>query len=548
MLLALAAWLALLAGFSQSPAWDLLKPAQAAKLGLAVLACVSASAWAGMQFSKFGALALFAAGLGLACLALQDSKARRLGPGSPWAWLFATGLGALVVVLGAAWFRSAFWEPTESGNVAWMFPPRASSASEPIPGGAFTDWPRLWALLACAAGLLGGLALGWKAMLKRPLLGLAFLWAASLAARLAVEHLSPLGISLLWLKGSTIHSSFLHVALERQAMGAWGFLKGFHALQEGGLLPVHAGTHGPLPELFYWACVSAFGRNPAPSVLAYMALQASLVVPVYSVGRRLSANTGTGLAAAALAAFTPQALILGNAGFDAMMLTLLAWSFWFFLKALDRDGRAWALAAGLVFWLAQMASMLALLWPVFFGLFAWVEGRSKKGLAQALKAYGIWLGLPLALHLGLWALTAGDFSYLQSSRLNFDRYAYDEAFFHKAPPRHYWAWGNLLLYAAWASLPLLAAWGLRTWEALKQGGGRAFDWLGAGMLLMLALTVMSTREVNRDHIWASFFLFLPAAEYLAAKDGKKAPPLLLAALGLMLANAAVLEILVFDQY
>lgn len=530
-------------------------------LAAAGLAAFAAGAWvAGAWQLKMPALALCALG-GLALTALAARRGAERGPAAPawplWAFAAACAAVAALVVLGNQAFIKLFFDPAERGNVMWMFPRRATQFSEPIPGGPLQDYSRL---AVPALGLSLGLGAAWLAARLRPASAATQLWtlaAAALGLKLAVAHLSPLGVDLLWLKARTIHSSYLGVTLDyMQRMGPWSFLARFHEFQ--GSLPVHAGTHGPLPELFYWPLAWIFGERPAPIALVYMALVNLAAFPLYRLTRALSGRPGLGLAAAALWLFSPQNLILGNAGFDAALFGLLALSFWWFLRALQEGRAAWALAAGAVFWLCQLASMASLVFPVAFGLFAWAwawrrQGSAAAALRAVARPYLLWLLSPLAGHLLLWALTLGGFSYLRCCQLNYGKYMADMLSFHQDRPSFYWSWGNWLVFTGYASVPLMTAYLAtlaRRWSRLELAEG--FTLPASVLPLALFFTVFGLAEVHRDYIWASFFLIPAAAGFFAGEEGRGAwegarTRLLALAAVLAVVNAVVLEIWVFDQ-
>jgi len=527
-------------------------------MGAGLLVCIGAAGFAGAFDARPLALVAFMLGsLGLLAAFRQPGVAAPPLAPSLGAFALLSALGAALVYAGQAAFILLTYDPIARGNTIWMFPRRALMRSDPIPGGAFSDWAWVLAPLAALALVLGGLV--WLSRRKSNALQLlGAMVAGALLLKLAVASLSPIGISLLWLKARTVHSSYLYVTLAgMDRMSAMDFLRRFNV--SGDLLVVHAGTHGPLPELLYWLLLRLTGGSVVVVTLVYMLLTNLAAWPIFKVTERLTGKSGLGLAAAALWLACPQNLILGNAGFDAALLGLLALSFWYYLQALDAQDWRYAAAAGAFFWLAQLASMVSLVWPAAFALFALAryarQGSVAASLPRWLGLWALWLGLPLLLHLLLWAGTSGDFNYAKTCVMNYTRYATDAAVFHRSRPSYAWLWGNALVFAGYASVPLLLAWGLelkRRFTHLDLAEG--FTVPGAFLVLGMGLTVLGLAEVHRDFIWATFFLLPGAARAMESpKPAPKSPwngvriDLLALVVSLAVLNAVILEIWVLDQ-
>jgi hypothetical protein len=204
--------------------------------------------------------------------------------------------------------------------------------------------------------------------------------------------------------------------------------------------------------------------------------------------------------------------------------------------------------------------MASLVWPAAFLLFALArharDGRGwRAGLPKWLGLWALWLALPLALHLLLWAVTAGDFNYLKTCAINYTRYAADAVVYHRNRPSYAWLWGNALVFAGYASLPLMLAWGLdlkRRFSRLDLAEG--FSVPGAFLVLGMGLVVLGLAETHRDFIWATFFLLPGAARAMESpRPSAKGPwngvqvPLLALAVSLAVLNAVLLEVWVLDQ-
>ncbi len=478
------------------------------------------------------ALLLAGAGSWLLMPGLKDMPAAvKPAPGRPLLFLLLCAALVFLVVEGAGLFIRLFGDPAARGDVMWMFPSREHGSGE-IPGGPLGGYrllgPPLAALAAAAALLGAGLAF-WPGR-RWPLL--AAVVAAAMGMKFAVASLSPAGVDILWIKGQAPHSSYLRVALDSAGMGAWEWLRQFNRLQFD--LPVHAATHGPLPELFYRALLALGGVKAA--VLSYMALISLGSLAFFGLGREAGGEQA-GLAAALLFASSPMNLILGNAGFDAALAVMLAACLWAWMAGLRTQDARLAALCGAIWWLAQMASLSTLFWGLPLALLA-----ARRPFRQWRAGAALALGLPAALHLGLWAATAGDFSILACWKGNYQRYAQDLLVFHQDRPHFYWIWGNFLVYAAYAGLAGMAAW-LAQAARLPSYRAPAFAWAALFSLGALFFCVAGTAEVPRDYLWA-MALLLPAAAPFFTGSGRF---LLAPAAALNAACALAIEMRVLDQ-
>jgi hypothetical protein len=260
---------------------------------------------------------------------------------------------------------------------------------------------------------------------------------------------------------------------------------------------------------------------------------------------------GGGLAMAALFVTSPLNLILGNAGIDSVVFTLVALTVWRLWKAATAGGWGWPFAAGVSLGIATLNSFGSSSSLVFLGtwglLLLW---RGRRSLADfAVRNAVVWTAFSaglLAVHGALWALSLGHFHYMESVRTA--QFVHLSA--NQYRPFELWSWANVILYTGYTGLGLAVLW-------LARVGGDLFmadttepaSMASAAVVLTLVLSAYGRAEVQRQYLFAGVFLLPAAAAALPrGKDGRVQGPPLAAALALNVVSAVLLQMYVLDYW
>lgn len=559
LLLGLAAlgvgWIFALAGWAWRGGTERIHPLRI----LALLAALSGFALGGelsaaKAFSFWAMPWYSAATLLLVWGALDPARAGSLAaPAKPWPRLL--GMTALVAGLGwglprvARWFKGFFFTPEDRYSSDLMFKRRLGGGAMDIPGERFDPATLLW-LLPVLLGLLA-LLLAWRRWPRfRPWAP----WAAVAWGWLSKPCLAGLatgGIGIMGMKVSSINTAYYGLVEKADAMGWGAFILGFSELQ--GSLGPHGETHSFLPILVYKGLRLLTLDDPLRVALVLGGLNALIAVPVWRLAERYFGRASAGLVAALLLLSSPLSLILSAAGIDALFALLVALS----LERLDAAARGVGWTAVIQAGLAAFAgSLLSYGQPIvnlfFFPWVWWVwAGRRGGWLVGALPAFGqltAYSVVFLALHLSLYAATAGGFNFLQGM----DTAGKIHQVINHFRVYEIWAWGNVILYVGYLGLGLTAAWLWRLAEVLWRGE-QTDAWLVLSLALVatLILSAMGRAEVQRMFLYAAAFLAPAAAGVLRFRRAWGAafhlPGLWLLACA-NIATAAALQATVLDYW
>ena len=400
-----------------------------------------------------------------------------------------------------------------------------------------------------AAVLLWALALA-MILIKRGSLGegrlLTALFGLAMLGKVAMAGLSSGGLATLGLKITSVNSNYFTVA--GRISGPLAYLSGFNAGQAGS--GYHVDVHPPLPVLLYWALRVLLFSKPALAALAVMALSASAILPLYRLGKGLAGPEGA-LASVCLFITSPLNLILGNAGIDSVVFTLVAVCVWLLWEAAQRDGFLLAAGAGASLGLASLCSFASIAALLFMAAWApivlWRRRDSGAGFVRPclVLAAGFCAGLA-AVHLLLFAASLGRFNYLEALRT--------ARVLHQAANQYrsyaLWSWANVLLYAGYAGPALVLLWVFAVARSLvRADSAQPFVQVSAALVLTLVLCAYGRAEVQRQFLFGAVFLLPVAAAALPrSAGGRVQAPALAVALGLNIVNAVLLQIYVLDYW
>jgi hypothetical protein len=494
---------------------------------------------------NFGAIPYFSAGT-LLWAALGARETGPPAPKAPGPWLWALGLLLLGAGLGTALVLLRRWVPTrlqwsvDLTSVGMLLPVRMGNWMNDISGGPFAQWDWL-GVVALWTGLLAALV-ALRGRIKEAWMPPA-LFVVALLGKLAMAGLSTQGMGIVPMKIESLNNNyFTYAGTIRNPLS---FLNGFNAVQ--GTAGPHIDVHPPAAVLLYWLLRTLLFSQPTLVALAIMALSAAAVWPFYRLGRGLG-GPDLGLAAAALFLTSPLSLILGNAGIDSVVLSLVALSAWCLWEAVRAGSWKWAAASGAALGLAILNSFGAISTLVFLGswglLLLW---RQERGWDDFLKAnLALWGVFAVTALLLVGSLSLGGFDYLKSM-------ASSKAV-HMAMNQYrsysLWSWGNVLLYAAYAGMGLVTLWVLRVGGSLFNADtSDPFTLAGAATVMVLVLSAYGRAEVQREYLFGAVFMLPAAAAALPrGRGGRLQWQALAVALGLNVLSAVLLQICVLDYW
>lgn len=517
-----------------------------------LLFALGAEAAAAAQVN-FMAVPYFALGSLLLAGLAADASAPPPRPAEP-AWPFALALGLLA--LGLAW---GAWElrdwshvhlrwPDDITSIIMLLKPRLGSDATDIAGQPFDAASKIAELAAFAlAG--AGLALLLSLRRRLPALQLTLgLFLLALAFKLCAASLSSEGLGIVARKIVSVNTNYYKLSPLVDEQGPLAFLRDFNKNQAG--MGFHANTHPPLPVLLYWALRHLCLESPFAVGLAVMALSAAAIFPLYGLGKALGGEE-VGLAAAALFATSPLSAVLGNAGVDSLVLSLLAFTAWALQRAVASGSWRWSLGSGALMSLAGLFSFGANVALVFLGtwglLLQWRRSPAFPAFAAAaVRTWAVFLVGWLAIQALLWLASLGGFSYLQSVRTA--QYLHLSA--NQNRPFELWTWANVVLYTAYAGFGLLALWLMSLVRGLFRADSSDGVLLaGAAFVLTAIFSAFGRAEVQRQFLFGVLPL-LPSAA-LALPRGTEGRLLALPlglALALNLAGVLALQILILDYW
>lgn len=439
-------------------------------------------------------------------------------------------------------------------SVMLFYLTRTASATD-ITGAPFLNYTKLWApvLFIISFGVFCWLATA-KLLGRRRLL-LTFLVAFGLLGKIAIAHLSTQGVGVLGKKITSINNNYYTLSDRIDSIGLRSYMKDYNQIQ--GLQGNHGDTHPFGPIVFYWILKKLLGGHPTLVALSVMLLACLTIIPIFLISEKIFRSTALGFAAGALYLTTPMSLILSGAGIDAMILLLMALSFYGLVSSTHTNSRQGSYAAGICLFVATMFSAGSTLFLMFSGL--WV-------LCETLKlssSFSDWvqksfrvllpvLGLLAGLHLLLYLFLGGSFSY----RGVMDTALYHHRGMNQRRPYDLWIWANIALYIGFAGVPIVAAWLIQTIRKFQSFGSfDTFSVLSLPLLYTLVFACMGRAEVQREFLYGIFFLVIPAVPLLAASIGQNRPSKLVPkiSMGLFITlifynyiNAMFLEIKVLD--
>jgi len=504
----------------------------------------------GEAMVNFGAIPWFAAGtlLWAALSAAGGGEGPAPGPAPrPWLWAALLLVGGLALAALVVWLRnwthSELKWPEDRTSVDMLLVGRDGGGATDIAGGPFVQqaWLAVVALWAAAVGAVVAL---------RDRVGAARMpWALfilALLGKIALAGLSTSGLGIIALKIGSVNTNYFTAA--GLISGPWAFLRDFNANQA--TAGFHVNTHPPLPVLEYWVLRGALFSSPLAVAFAIMALSAAAVWPLYRLGRGLGGDEG-GLAAAGLFITSPLSLILGNAGIDSVVFTLVALSVWCLWEAVEARSWRWAAASGASLGLATLNSFGSSASLVFLGtwglLLLWRRRRSLDDfLMRNAGLWGAFSAALLAVHLALFAASLGHFNYLAA--VHTAQYVHLSA--NEFRPFELWSWANVVLYAGYTGLGLLALWILRAASSLARADhSDPAVLVSAATLVTLIMTAYGRAEVQRQYLFGAVFLLPVAAGALPRnRDGRLQWQGLAVALGLNALGAVALQIWVLDYW